>query len=226
MPTSVRHACIETVLKKELAPYDSWSVNRDTEKLAPSATHFWTMTHSGHETQFHQLLKPTQPRALPLSLALPRSVRPPPTPATCSRPPGEASTSGVPKLREGCSQPGPGPRNRPHPVSHAVFLDLRPPGPRPSSPVTPAARPSETQARTPGQATVNTAGRDTLHPAHPGHAPSLSAPGRPARSLGFRLSCRCFVSRRILAAHRAGRPRPRPRGLTGVAISGPGDVGP
>lgn len=41
---------------------------------------------------------------------------------------------------------------------------------------------------------MNTTGRFTLRPAHPGHAPSLSAPGRPARSLGFRLSCRCFVS--------------------------------
>lgn len=46
-PTSFRHTCIVTVLKKEQAPYDSSPVNRNTEKLAPSATHSWTMTHSG-----------------------------------------------------------------------------------------------------------------------------------------------------------------------------------
>lgn len=87
------------------------------------------------------------------------------------------------------------------------------PGPeKPASPRFPRGVPRSSPARTPPliprdarcaaprhtgpdprRATVNTGGGDTLRPAHPGHAPSLSAPGRPARSLGFRLSCRCFV---------------------------------
>lgn len=55
--------------------------------------------------EFHQLLKQTQPRALPLSPAPLPSRRPTPAPATCSGRPGKASTSG-PKLEGGRSQAG------------------------------------------------------------------------------------------------------------------------
>jgi hypothetical protein len=151
-------------------------------------------------------------------------------PAICSRPPGEASTSGVPKLGEGCSQSGPGwvPRNRLHPVSHAGFLDLRPPGPRPSSLETPAARPSETQARPdPRQAGDGEHDRQRHPPPRTPWARTFSLRARAAGSQPrFPPQLPLFCFRRILAAHGAGRPRPRPRGLTGVATSGLGDVGP
>lgn len=85
---------IVTVPKKEQAPYDSSPV---TEKLAPSATHSLLDydTLGTREAEFHQLLKPTQRRALPLSLAPLRSVRPPRRqPATCSGPPGKPALPG------------------------------------------------------------------------------------------------------------------------------------
>lgn len=187
------------------------------------------MTHSGHERQsftscssrpslgrFLYLLLHSDPRGHP-------DASQPPAPGR----PGSQHFRGTKARRGGTSAwpPQPGPRNRPHPVSHAGFLDLRPTGPRPSSSVTPAARPTDTQARTPRQATVNITHRDTVRTTHPGHAPSFSAPRRPARSLGFRLSCRCFVSDEYS--------RPTEQVVLGpalevsrVAISGLGDVGP
>lgn len=201
--------------------------NGDTEKLALSATHFWTRTPSGQETRSFTSCssRPSLGRFLYLRLHS-RPVGQPPTAATCSGPPGKASTSG-PKLGGSHFQPGRtdrAPRNRPPPVSHAGFLGVRPAGPRPSSSRTPAARPAETRAPALGRDQRTQLAGTPSAPHIPGtHLLSPRQSGRLAAQVSPRPPLFCF--RQELADHRAGRPRPRPRGLIGVVISGLRNVG-
>lgn len=111
--------------------------------MALSATHFWTRTQ-GMKREFQQLLKPTQPRALPLS---PSPLQ---APAPREMPSGRQHFQA--KARRGISnlsaRRAGSPRNRPPLlVSHAGFLGLHPAAPRPSSSRTPAPQPGATKDR-------------------------------------------------------------------------------
>lgn len=133
------------------------------------------------------MLKQTQPRALPLSPAPLPSSGPAPDGSHLLRAAGESQHFRTEARGESLSarphRPGP---EKPAAPRFPCGVPRCPPGRTPPL-ILEDARCAARRDSGPGtrQGPADAAGRDTVGPSHPGHAPSLSAPERPARSPGF-----------------------------------------